>query len=122
MKRAVAILIVDDNPLMVKTLADILLLKGYTVLTARSGVEALQILRRRKVDILLTDVIMPNMNGVALYRQARQISPHLTAFLMTAYSADEIIRQGREEGVKAVLTKPIDINLLLALAAAVEVG
>ncbi len=120
MNEAVTILVVDDNPPMVKTLADILELKGYVVRAAHSGAKALEILQRERVDILLTDVIMPEMDGVTLYRRAREIHPHLFTVLMTAYSADEIIHKGIEEGIKTVLTKPIDINLFLSLVDAVE--
>jgi len=114
------LLVVDDNPPMAKTLSDILILKGYTVHTAYSGAEALAILESQEVHILLTDVIMPDMDGVALYRKAKKNHPHLITFLMTAYAADEIIQQGIAEGIKTVLTKPVDINLFLNLVIAVE--
>ena len=114
------ILVVDDNPSMAITLSDILTLKGYAVHIAYSGAEALEILERHEVHILLTDVIMPDMDGVALYRQTRKTHPRLVTFLMTAYAADEIIHQGIAEGIKTVLTKPVDINLFLNLVKAVE--
>jgi two-component system, NtrC family, response regulator HydG len=114
------ILVVDDNPPMTKTLQDILVIKGYEVYTAFSGAEALEVLRNQKIDILLTDVIMPEMDGVALYRKAKEIHPRLIGFLMTAYSHDDIIRQGMAEGIKTVLPKPIDINLFLSIVSAVE--
>ncbi len=120
MSQPTRLLIVDDNPSMTKTTADILALKGYAVQTAHSGSEALDLLRRDKVHILLTDVIMPDMNGVELFVRARRLVPSLIAFLMTAYSADDIIQRGQAEGVKAVLTKPLDLNLLLALIQGVE--
>lgn len=120
MSRSTRLLIVDDNPFMTKTTADILAIKDYIVYTAYSGAEALEILRHEKVHILLTDVIMPDMNGVELFVRARRIVPSLIAFLMTAYSADDIIQRGQAEGIKAVLTKPLDLNLLLALIQGVE--
>jgi len=120
MKESAAILVVDDNPSMAKTLADILAVKGFTVHAAFSGAEALEILRTQPIDILLTDVIMPDMDGVALYRATRKTHPKLTTILMTAYAADDIIQQGLAEGIKTVLTKPLDIDLLLALFSAVN--
>jgi CheY-like chemotaxis protein len=118
MRDATTILVVDDNPSMTKTLADILAVKGFTVHAAFSGAEALEILRTQHIDILLTDVIMPDMNGVALYRQTRKTHPKLVTILMTAYAADEIIEQGLAEGIKTVLTKPLDIDFLLSLFSA----
>lgn len=120
MNKPTSILVVDDNPPMVRTLADILALKGYTVYTAYSGAEALDILREQPVNILLTDVIMPDMDGVALYRHTRKTHPQMITFLMTAYAADEIIQQGIAEGIRTVLTKPININLFLNLVLAIE--
>jgi CheY-like chemotaxis protein len=120
MSNKTTILVVDDNPPMAKTLSDILIIKGYEVHTAFSGAEALDILEHHEVHILLTDVIMPDMDGVALYRQTRKTHPRLVTFLMTAYAADEIIQQGIAEGIKTVLTKPVDINLFLNLVMAVE--
>ncbi|MFZ5909923.1 MAG: response regulator [Chloroflexota bacterium] len=120
MSDPVSILVVDDNPPMVKTLADILTLKGYAVYAAYSGAEALEVLQQQNIDILLTDVVMPDMDGVTLYRQVKQNHPRMVTFLMTAYSADELIHQGMAEGIRTILTKPLDINLFLALVQAVE--
>ncbi len=120
MSQATSILIVDDNPSMAKSTADILALKGYAVHTAHTGADALDLLRRDKIHILLTDVIMPDMNGVELFVRARRLLPGLIAFLMTAYSADDLIQRGQAEGVKAILTKPLDLNLLLMLIQGVE--
>ena len=115
-----SVLIVDDNPPMAETIADILSAKGYAAHIAFSGVEALMILKREDIDVLLTDVVMPDMDGVTLYRTAKDIQPRMITFLMTAYAADDIIQQGIADGIKTVLTKPIDINLFLNLVTAVE--
>jgi two-component system, response regulator YesN len=115
MNDTVSVLIVDDHPSMALSLADVLEAKGFIVHAASSGAEALVILQEHPVDILLTDVIMPEMNGVALYREAKKIKPRLTTFLMTAYSADALIEQGMKEGIKTVLNKPLDIELLIMM-------
>jgi CheY-like chemotaxis protein len=115
-----SILVVDDNPSMARSLGDILDIKGFEVQTAGSGAEALMILRDHPVDILLTDVKMPDMNGVALYRETRKNHPSLTTILMTAYAANDLIEQGINEGIKTVLTKPVDIEFLLTLLSAYQ--
>ena len=120
MSAQTTILVVDDNPPMASTISDILGLHGYLVHVAFSGTAALTILAREQIHILLTDVVMPDMNGVELYRRTRETHPKLITFLMTAYAADDIIQQGIAEGIKTVLTKPVDINLLLNLVMAVE--
>ena len=115
MNETMHILVVDDNLAMADTLADILEMKGFAVNAAVCGADALEILREQPVDILLTDVKMPGMNGLELYREARKLYPRLITIFMTAYSADELIQQGMAEGVKTVLTKPVEINFLLHL-------
>ena len=115
MSEMLRILVVDDNPDMAETLADILELKGFSVHAAASGAEALEILQDQPVDILLTDVKMPGMNGLELYRETRKLYPRLITIFMTAYSADELIQQGMAEGVKTILDKPLDMNFLVRL-------
>ncbi|MGD0752821.1 MAG: response regulator [Anaerolineales bacterium] len=110
-----SILIVDDNRSMADALVDILVLKDFETFVASSGAEALQILHDHPIDVLLTDVIMAEMDGVTLYRQTRQAYPQLITILMTAYAADELIQQGMAEGIKTVLTKPVDIDFLILL-------
>jgi len=118
MSDIIKILIVDDNPAIADTLADILEVKGFTVHAAATGAEALQILKEAPVDILLTDVKMPGMNGLELYRETRKLYPRLITIFMTAYSADELIQQGMAEGVKTILDKPLDMDFLVALLSA----
>jgi len=122
MSETFSILIVDDDPSMARSLADVLDAKGFTVFPAFSGTEALQVLQDQSIDILLTDVRMPDMNGVVLYRKTRTTHPQLTTMLMTAYAADDIIQQGMKEGIKTVLTKPLDIDFLIMLLRAMKVS
>jgi len=118
MSETISILVVDDNPAMAESLADILEAKGFSVSKAASGAEALEILRERPVDILLTDVKMPEMDGLELFRETQSLYPKLITIFMTAYAADDLIQQGMAEGVKIVLTKPLEINFLLHLFSA----
>jgi len=114
----IRILVVDDNPAMADTLADILEVKDFTVHAAASGANALEIQRDQPVDILLTDVKMPGMNGLELYRETRKLYHKLITIFMTAYSADELIQQGMAKGVKTILDKPLDMDFLVALLSA----
>ena len=120
MSESLSILVVDDNPSMARVLADILELKGFEVYAAGSGAEALEVLQVNPVDILLTDVKMPEMNGLELYQETRKPYPNLTAVFMTAYAANDLIHQGMTEGIKMVLTKPVDINSLLVFLSAAK--
>jgi CheY-like chemotaxis protein len=107
------ILIVDDDRRMTQTLADILTLSGYDVVESWSGADALGKVRAQSFDCALTDVRMPEMNGVELHRHLRQEQPGLPVALMTAYAADEIIQKGLDEGVVGIFNKPLEVKQLL---------
>jgi CheY-like chemotaxis protein len=110
MNESLSILVVDDNPSIASILADILDVKGFEVHAANSGAEAIEILQDHPVDVML-----PDMNGVELYRATRKLYPNLTTVLMTAYAADDLIQQGLTEGIKTVLSKPVNIDYMLVL-------
>lgn len=113
MSEALHILVVDDDLMMARTLVDILRVKGYRAEAAHSGAEALERVEQGPFDCVLSDVKMPKVNGVELYRAIKARRPDLAVVLMTAYSADKLVQEGLEEGIVACLTKPLDINLLL---------
>jgi len=120
MSEALRILIIDDNEMMVKTLQDIFRVKGYQTEAAYSGPEALEKLAHNVFDCVLSDIKMPEVNGVELYRAIKAEQPELPVILMTAYAADKLVEEGLEEGVIAVLTKPLDLNLLLDFLASLR--
>lgn len=110
------ILVVDDQPALRESIAEILKASGYHVVTAGDGVEALAQLQQMTVDLILTDIAMPRMNGYQLYEEVRK-NPDWIAIpfvLVTARSMDSDIRYGKELGVDDYLVKPIDLEDLLA--------
>jgi len=115
MKEKLRILIVDDDRRMAETLMDILMVKGYEAETAYSGPDALDIVNKGYFDLVVTDIKMPKMNGVELYKAIKGLKPDLPVVLMTAYSTDRLVKEGLEEGAIATLTKPLDINLIFSL-------
>lgn len=110
-------LVVDDNRNLVKTLADILALKGWEVEGATSANQALQKLSEQPYDIVISDIRMPEMDGVMLYRQIKQRFRKIPFVLMTAYIDDQLVKEGKDEGVLAVISKPIDFDTLFRLMA-----
>jgi len=83
------VLVVDDERSMRELLAIVLKRDGYDVLVADNGRMALDLLRRERVDILITDIRMPEMNGVDLLREAKRIDPEVTSIVMTAFASTE---------------------------------
>jgi len=120
MNHPLNVLIVDDDPMMAKTLADILQFKGYAAKTAHSGQEALEHCSQSVFDCVISDVKMPGMSGVELCRRLKRSAPEVEVVLMTAYSEDELVCEGRTEGATDVLTKPIHIDDMLAFLHTLE--
>ena len=106
------LLIVDDMHMACKSLADILRLDGYVVNTATSGDDALKIFNEEKIDCVLTDIKMPEMNGVELLKKIKLITPDIPVMMMTAYATDKLVDEGMREGAIMTLPKPLDINNL----------
>ena len=101
------ILITDDEPSNLESLARIFAREGWKVLTAGSGAEALDVLRREKVTVLVTDLMMPGMSGEALLRATRTLSPETEVVLVTAYGTVEAAVSAMKEGAYDFITKPV---------------
>ena len=120
MDQNLRILIVDDDRRITRTLSDILNVSGYQTMEASSGPDALEKVRTMKFDCVISDIKMPEMDGVELHRRLRDIQPGLPVILMTAYAADILTRQGINEGAVGVLDKPLDIHHLLGFLASLS--
>jgi class 3 adenylate cyclase len=110
------ILVVDDTPRNVKLLADLLSVKGYSVVTAASGREALAAVEREPPDLVLLDVVMPEMSGYEVCRalRAQAATAMLPVVMVTALDPSEERIKGIETGADDFLTKPINQPELLA--------
>jgi len=109
------ILLVDDEDSLRITLAANLELEGYEVLEAASAEEALEIAEDNTFDLVLSDIRMPGMNGVELFRALRAKVPDLPCILMSAFSLEELVSSALSEGVFTLLPKPFDIQAALAV-------
>src|SRR5512142_886165 len=101
------ILVVDDEPGIVEPLAKIFEKESLRVLTAKSGGEALELLRRQPVSVLLTDLVMPGMSGLDLLKASRSVSPETETILMTAYGTVENAVDAMRHGAYDFVTKPV---------------
>jgi len=107
-----SILVVDDELLIRDLLYDFFQQQGWTIAVAESGERALEILRSRKIDLLLTDIKMPQMDGLALTQQVRSLYPQLPVVLMTGYPSVETAVEGLKAKVEDYIIKPFNINKL----------
>lgn len=109
------ILIADDDLGIRKSLAELLAGEGCQVETAGDGVEALAVLEKGGIDVVLSDVVMPNMDGYELFLAVRERFPTLPVLMMTAfhYDRDHVIKRSRLEGLEGVIfKKPVDPDRL----------
>ena len=113
MNESLHILVVDDDHSMAKTLANILQVRGFQAEVTHSAQEALKKVAETAFDCVLSDIQMPEINGVELYRAIKAQRPDMPVVLMSAYSSDSLVAEGVAEGAIAALTKPLDIAVLL---------
>jgi PAS domain S-box-containing protein len=112
------ILVVDDDAGVCQSLSDLLEEEHCVVETAASGVQAMEVLQRESFDLVLSDVVMPDMDGYELYQAVKASQPTLPVVLMTAfnYDKDHIIKRSCMQGLQGVIfKKPINPLLLKRL-------
>jgi CheY-like chemotaxis protein/TusA-related sulfurtransferase len=107
------LLVVDDEQSMVELEYEILIAQGYQVLTANDGVQALAVLEKEKVNLIISDVIMPNMDGYQLAAQVRKLYPHIILQMVSGFSDERHIGMMDKLLHDNVLFKPFTSNLLL---------
>lgn len=107
-----SILIVDDELLIRDLLYDFFVGQGWQTSVAANGRKALDILEDRTVDLVLTDVRMPDMDGLALTAEMRTAYPHIPVVLMTAYPSVDTAVEALRSRVVDYVTKPFNINQL----------
>jgi two-component system response regulator HydG len=111
----IRVLVVDDEPSVLLTLAANLELEGFEVETAETGARALEVVAARELDLVFSDIRMPGLSGIDLFRQVKRLRPELPMILNTAFFSESEVRAAVREGVFAVLPKPIDIDQVSAL-------
>ena len=104
------ILLVDDEKSLLLTLAANLELDGFDVTTAESGQHALELFEASHFDLVLSDIRMPGMNGVELFRAIRAKRPDFPVILMTAFALEGMVKDAIAEGVFTVLPKPFEVS------------
>ena len=107
------ILLVDDEERFLVTTRKVLDKKGYDVLTAASGVEAIATLDLNPVDVAILDVKMPGMDGIATLKEIKRRQPLVEVIMLTGHGTFESAVEGLKSGATDYLTKPSDINELL---------
>jgi len=112
------VLVVDDDPALLKLMGDSLGLAGYRVITASEGKTALQLVEDSKPDLVLLDVMMPDMDGWQVCQRVRQFS-QVPIIMLTAKGRPEDVTHGLETGADDYIVKPFSVDVALARVKAV---
>jgi DNA-binding NtrC family response regulator len=102
------ILIVDDEQEIREMLSRHFRYMGYEVETAENGKEALKVFETKKIDVVISDILMPDMDGVELLRQVRQEYPMVKVIVITGYVTLENILACMRHGAETCVYKPLD--------------
>jgi CheY-like chemotaxis protein len=108
------VLLVEDEPNVLQMAKDVLEFLGYSVIAAATPIEAIAQMEHRsgKIDLLMTDVVMPAINGAELAKRLAAIQPDIKSLFMSGYPVDAIVHRGVLEGDVHFLQKPYSLRAL----------
>lgn len=115
-EKRIKILLVDDDDGVRSSFSALLTKRGYAIDPKSSGMEAINSLKKTSFDILLTDLKMPNMNGLDLLKEARKIDPDLGVIIMTGYGEIASYLEAMDLGAVEYLNKPVktsDLEIII---------
>ena len=106
-------MLVDDEVRFLSTTKKLLAKKGYDVVTASSGAEALEIIRAQNIHVVILDVKMPGMDGNATLREIKRLFPLTEVIMLTGHATMESAVDGLKSGASDYLVKPADLNEII---------
>lgn len=109
------ILVVDDIRSMRMTLGGILEDKGYNVVLAENGYQAIEAVKQISFDLIFCDIKMPGINGVQTFREIKKIDDKAVVIMMTAYSVENLLKEAIEEGAYATIYKPFEVDRIISV-------
>lgn len=109
------ILIVDDNPEQCEILSELVSELGHTAYTAADGEMALQLFQERRIDLVITDIKMPRMDGMTLLEKIRQRDPKVRVIVVTGFPSSETILRTIENDGYTYLVKPVKLKSMASL-------
>jgi len=108
------IMIVDDEPLVLGSLTKLMMEMGYSVTPCRDGNEAMDNFISNKIDVVITDVKMPEISGIELLENIRNINKEIPVILMTAYTQTDVAIAGIRHGAFDFIVKPYNPEYLVS--------
>lgn len=108
-----SILVVDDEEYILELCQRILAGAGYWVMTATGGTQAVELVRQQRFDVLLTDLKMPGMGGMEIYKAVQEVDPDVAGVILTGFGSMETAVEALRSGFSGFITKPITPDKLL---------
>jgi DNA-binding NtrC family response regulator len=115
MSAGASILVIDDEPLIRMTVQDALAAEGFRVTTAETGQKGIDLFRNKHVDVVITDLRLPDLDGVQILKQIKILNPESQVLMITAYGSIDSAVQAMKEGASDYLTKPFAMDELLLI-------
>ncbi len=109
-KNAGSILVIDDEQIVLSLVEDTLSDEGYDVTTTLSANEAIELIKAHQFDFILTDIRMPEMNGIELVKEIHKIHPTIGVIFMTGYANLDTAKQAIKEGAYDYIMKPFELS------------
>jgi DNA-binding NtrC family response regulator len=110
------LLLVDDEDRFLSTTSKLLTQKGLKVFTANSGEDALEVLKRENIHVVILDVKMPGMDGMTTLKEIKRRFPLIEVIMLTGHGTIESAVEGLKSGATDYLTKPVDMDVLIVKA------
>lgn len=110
-----SILIVDDDEVMQETLSDVLRRRGYEIFSVGSGNDALSVIKKSVIDLILLDMRLPDVNGLEVLKKIKELDTEILVIIMTAYSDVETAVTAMKSGAYHYINKPFELEELKLL-------
>jgi len=114
------LLFVEDEDDLLEIISDTLFKLDADFVTAKNGQDALDVLSKQKIDIVVTDINMPVMNGLELIQNINELYPEVKVIIMSAHTEIEYIKKANDLGVKDYLIKPFDFIKFIELVSTMD--
>ncbi|MCO7125596.1 response regulator [Sporolactobacillus shoreicorticis] len=108
------IMVVDDQPGIRMLLQEVFKQTDYQIVTAANGEQALELLKKEDVRLVLLDMKIPKMNGLEILHKIKEIKPGIKVIIMTAYGENAMVQEALQSGAVAHFTKPFDLHELIS--------
>lgn len=115
MKNNLIVLVVDDQPGMRQLLGSVVMETGHQVYLAENGLEAVEVVRKVRPQVVIMDVKMPVMDGLEALGEIKTIAPETEVIMMTAYISEEVKKAVAEKGARCCLAKPFEIDMVKSI-------